>query len=89
MAIFRGPLIVNVNIDAERSSRLIRVDLADLIAFGRPYIANPDLVERLKIGAPLAEIEFDDRLCLGAARLFRLPGAPVCDRLIPTKIKET
>jgi N-ethylmaleimide reductase len=56
MAIFRGPLIVNVNIDAERSSRLIRVDLADLIAFGRPYIANPDLVERLKI-APLAEIE--------------------------------
>lgn len=26
----------------------------DLFAFGRPFIANPDLVERLKIGAPLA-----------------------------------
>lgn len=26
---------------------------ADLVAFGRPYIANPDLVERLKAGAPL------------------------------------
>ena len=29
---------------------------ADLIAFGRPFIANPDLVERLQNGAPLAEI---------------------------------
>ena len=30
--------------------------LADLIAFGRPYIANPDLVERLATGPPLAEV---------------------------------
>ena len=28
-------------------------DGADLIAFGKPYIANPDLVERLRAGAPL------------------------------------
>jgi N-ethylmaleimide reductase len=26
---------------------------ADLVAFGRPFIANPDLVERLRSGAPL------------------------------------
>lgn len=30
---------------------------ADLFAFGRPFIANPDLVERLQSGAPLAEID--------------------------------
>jgi N-ethylmaleimide reductase len=30
--------------------------LADLIAFGRPYIANPDLVERLATGPLLAEV---------------------------------
>lgn len=29
---------------------------ADLIAFGRPFIANPDLFERLQSGAPLADI---------------------------------
>lgn len=29
----------------------------DLIAFGRPYIANPDLVERLRNGWPLAVAE--------------------------------
>jgi N-ethylmaleimide reductase len=43
--------------DAERGNRLIADGLADLVAFGRPFIANPDLVERLKTGAPLAEID--------------------------------
>jgi 2,4-dienoyl-CoA reductase-like NADH-dependent reductase (Old Yellow Enzyme family) len=33
--------------------------LADLIAFGRPYIANPDLVERLATGPPLAEVSWE------------------------------
>jgi N-ethylmaleimide reductase len=56
--IFRGPLIANVSIDAERGNRLIAEGLADLVAFGRPFIANPDLVERLKTGAPLAEIDW-------------------------------
>lgn len=30
-----------------------RRNFADFIAFGRLYIANPDLVERMRIGAPL------------------------------------
>jgi N-ethylmaleimide reductase len=29
----------------------------DLVAFGRPFIANPDLVERLRRGAPLNAVE--------------------------------
>ena len=40
------------------SNRLIAEGLADMIAFARPYIANPDLVERLATGAPLAEIDW-------------------------------
>jgi N-ethylmaleimide reductase len=56
--IFRGTLIANVQMDAERGNRLIEEGLTDLVAFGRPYIANPDLVERLKTGAPLAEIDW-------------------------------
>jgi N-ethylmaleimide reductase len=51
--IFKGPLIANVKMDRERGNRLIREGLADLIAFGRPYIANPDLVERFASNAPL------------------------------------
>ena len=30
---------------------------ADLVAFGRPFIANPDLVDRLRLEAPLAELD--------------------------------
>jgi N-ethylmaleimide reductase len=57
--IFRGPLIANVNMDAERGNRLIEAGLADLVAFGRPYIANPDLVERFATDAPLAQIDWE------------------------------
>lgn len=56
--IFRGTLIANVNMTAERGNRLIAEGLADMIAFGRPYVANPDLVERIAVGAPLAEIDW-------------------------------
>jgi N-ethylmaleimide reductase len=47
---FRGTLIANVNMTAERGNRLIADGLVDMVAFGRPYIANPDLVERLATG---------------------------------------
>lgn len=57
--IYRGTLIANVDMTAERGNRLIAEGLADLVAFGRPYIANPDLVERLAIGAPLAEVDWN------------------------------
>jgi len=56
--IFRGMLIANVEMDAERGNRLIEAGLADMVAFGRPYIANPDLVERLATGVPLAEVDW-------------------------------
>ena len=38
----------------ERAQAALDTGLVDLIAFGRPYIANPDLAERLKYGLPLA-----------------------------------
>jgi N-ethylmaleimide reductase len=57
-AIFSGKLIANVGMTVERGNRLIADGLADLVAFGRTYIANPDLVERLATGAPLAEVDW-------------------------------
>jgi N-ethylmaleimide reductase len=52
-SIFKGPLIANVKMDRERCNRLIAEGLADMIAFGRPYIANPDLVARFATNAQL------------------------------------
>ena len=40
--------------DRERAQAALDTGLVDLIAFGRPYIGNPDLAERLKHGWPLA-----------------------------------
>jgi len=64
--IYEGTLIANVNMNRERGNRLIADGLADLIAFGRPYIANPDLVQRLAAGAPLAEVDWETVYASGA-----------------------
>lgn len=52
---FKGTLILSGSYDADRAEAVLESGLADLVAFGRPFIANPDLVERLKIGAELAQ----------------------------------
>ena len=52
---YDGSLILNVGINTEHGARLISEGAGDLVAFGRAYIANPDLVERIASGAPLNE----------------------------------
>jgi N-ethylmaleimide reductase len=43
--------------DREGAQDALDTGLVDLIAFGRPFIANPDLTQRLKHGWPLAEAD--------------------------------
>ena len=50
---FQGPLILNGGYDAALGDQAIADGEADLIAYGVPFLANPDLVERFRIGAPL------------------------------------
>ena len=50
---FRGTYIANNGYDLELANKVLAANEADLIAFGKPFIANPDLVERLQRGAPL------------------------------------
>jgi N-ethylmaleimide reductase len=50
---FRGTLVVAGGFDAESGARWLREGRADLIAFGRKFLANPDLPERLRLGAAL------------------------------------
>jgi len=52
--VFRGPLMGNCGYTRETADAAIATGLADLIAFGRPFISNPDLVERFAHGWPLA-----------------------------------
>ena len=53
--LFRGLYMANNGIDREMALRMRSDDEAELVCFGRPFISNPDLVERLRTGAPIAE----------------------------------
>jgi N-ethylmaleimide reductase len=50
---FRGAYIANNGYGAADAREAVASGRADLIAFGKPFIANPDLVERVRIDAPL------------------------------------
>src|SRR5882757_1377904 len=50
---FKGAYIANNGYDFELANKVLAANEADLIAFGKPFLANPDLVERLQRGAPL------------------------------------
>jgi N-ethylmaleimide reductase len=56
---FGGLVIANNGFDKERANAAIADGEADLVAFGKPFIANPDLVIRLLLDAPLMPVDRD------------------------------
>ena len=54
--LYPGTLILNVAINAIQGARLIAEGAGDLVAFGRDYIAKPDLAERIRLDTPLNEL---------------------------------
>ena len=62
--------------DRDRGNRLIVEGWADLVAFGRPYIANPDLVQRFRENVPLAEVDWEPSMPRGpmAMPITQLPS---------------
>jgi N-ethylmaleimide reductase len=55
--LFRGTYITNGGYDAASAGAVLSSGWADLVSFGRPYISNPDLPERLRTGAPLNPLD--------------------------------
>jgi N-ethylmaleimide reductase len=56
--VFTNPLVLNQEYTADTAAEDVASGLADAISFGRPYISNPDLVERLRNGTELAKDNF-------------------------------
>ncbi|WP_447956973.1 alkene reductase [Vreelandella sp. EE7] len=56
---FNGSIIYCGHYDAEKGEALIKSGNGDLVAYGRPYIANPDLAERFRANAALNEPNHD------------------------------
>lgn len=51
--LYKGTLIINGGFNKEKAEKALADNIADLISFGSPFIANPDLVERFRLDAPL------------------------------------
>ena len=50
---FRGVLVANMDYDAAEANAAVATGAIDAVAFGRSFLANPDLPERIRCGAPL------------------------------------
>ncbi|MFG1210329.1 alkene reductase [Xanthobacter flavus] len=56
---YSGAWMVNNGYDLALANAVLAEGKADLVAFGKPFISNPDLVERLQRNAPLNELDRD------------------------------
>lgn len=54
-----GPVIENCGLTRERAEKVLAEGKAEAVSFGYAFIGNPDLVERLRTGAPLAKADRD------------------------------
>lgn len=55
---YQGPLILNNMLTKESGEAALQTGTADAISFGRAFLANPDLVERLRENWPLAKPDY-------------------------------
>lgn len=56
---YKGTLVINAGFDQEKGNKVIEEGDADAVAFGKPFISNPDLPKRFKLGAELAPWDED------------------------------
>ncbi|MCS4247848.1 alkene reductase [Pseudomonas sp. BIGb0164] len=55
--IFKGPILAAGGFSRDTAEEILAAGDADLVAFGRLFISNPDLPERLRSGAPLNDYD--------------------------------
>lgn len=63
---FGGPVIINEGMSVAQAEKSIAAGEADAVAFGRKFIANPDLPYRLQQGTPLNKLDADTLYTGGA-----------------------
>lgn len=71
---FTNPLVLNQEYDKALAEADLASGLADAISFGRPYISNPDLVDRLRTDAPLTPDDYKSWYSPGAEGYVDYPS---------------
>ena len=74
--LWTGVFVVNGGYDGPKGEEAIRTGHADAIAYGRAFLANPDLPRRLKLGAALNELDSATLYGGGAAGYTSYPALP-------------
>jgi N-ethylmaleimide reductase len=72
--LYEGKIILNGGYDAELGAAAIGNDEGDAIAYGIPFIANPDLVDRYRQGAELNPVDFDTLYSAGPEGYIDYPS---------------
>lgn len=83
-AAFPGALILNGGYDGARAEADLASGVADLVAFGRPFVSNPDLPERLRTGAPIADLDAATLYTPGAAGFTDYPRLDATEAALAT-----
>jgi N-ethylmaleimide reductase len=76
---FSGVYIANNSFTRESAALAVAEGRADLVSFGRPFIANPDLAERFRANAPLNPINFDTLRGSGEEGYLDYPTLPALE----------
>ncbi len=71
---YQGKLILNMGYTGKEAEEAIETGLADAIAFGVPFLANPDLPERFRLGAELNDADASTFYTQGAAGYTDYPN---------------
>ena len=72
--LWTGPIIAAGNFKRDTAEAMLQSGNADAIAFGRLFISNPDLPERLRQGHPTDALQSRDVLFRRAGGIYRLSG---------------
>ena len=72
---WRGKLILNNELTPESAASAIADGVADAVSFGRPFIGNPDLVRRMRLGIALADYQKALTYTPGPAGYIDYPAA--------------
>lgn len=76
---FSGAYMANNGYSRQLAINAVASGAADLVAFGRPFISNPDLVERLRLDAPLNELDRATLYGGGAEGYTDYPALEPCE----------
>lgn len=73
--LYNGTLMINTDFDQDKGNQVLEAGNADLVAYGKPFISNPDLVERFEKNIELADWDKDTFYTTGTEGYTDYPKA--------------